>query len=665
MNTTIPIQLDVENLSIPSDLQGLKSNTNRSRPRSNSQSQVMMVPKVNLNLGNKKRIPVQYYVTLLPLNDTFIKKHLPIAIYPETTKLGRPTGTRHKPDVNNGYFDSRVLSRNHAQIFIDSSSGKLMLQDLGSSNGTYLNDQRLGADAVEIKIGDTVCLGFNVQTESTHKQISLKIENITIIKNSDFQLDVPQFKHLSFIEDIYKQIGQKKSLGDLSSSEINDITYDNALFGDINNNIEDDLLGLHCQNNTGIFNNSQITNTSTFESIIHILVANLVKLKQQNNNLQSLETFLINFRNSLNEVNTKYLELELSKHLTSIQADLAKERLSNQKFTDRLKLTEKEQNDKIRQMNIQYEELIQENQQLKLEISRLQQKSAITKKSSSSIASNDRFDNLLDSPQSDESDEIRTNGGYYMANHEGNRNGNDKEVNDNKDNGSKINDSNEIEINGVNNNGKIIGNEIICNDSSDEDIDDQISTKVIDDCENNREIEDDKKPIEVHLGTHDENEESNLELSKQILDIDLNELFHGLSTKDDIKRRELVNMNSSKSSISELEILDVEDNIDENSSKHIIQPFSPTLSTPDETHDDPRLLNGSSNKEFGRELNERLQDNLHQKLLSHQKREQEKNQQLFPTKSDDRFNSNEEIMHRVIIAVGAMLFGYVFKKISG
>ena len=54
----------------------------------------------------------------LPLNDTFIKKHLPVATYPETTKLGRPTGTKFKPDVTNGYFDSRVLSRNHAQFIL-------------------------------------------------------------------------------------------------------------------------------------------------------------------------------------------------------------------------------------------------------------------------------------------------------------------------------------------------------------------------------------------------------------------------------------------------------------------------------------------------------------------------------------------------------------------
>lgn len=175
-----------------------------SRKRSDSKSQVVNYPmKTRTQRDNmettsyfyssasshpRKRAQMQYYVTLIPLNDTFIEKHLPVAIFPETTKLGRPTGTKHKPDVTNGYFDSRVLSRNHAQIYIDPTTGKLMLQDLGSSNGTYLNDSRLDNEPTEVKIGDIICLGFNVQAESTHKQISLRIDNINVIANTKSDL---------------------------------------------------------------------------------------------------------------------------------------------------------------------------------------------------------------------------------------------------------------------------------------------------------------------------------------------------------------------------------------------------------------------------------------------------------------------------------------------
>ena len=34
-----------------------------------------------------------------------------------------------------------------------------------------------------IKIGDHVCLGFNVQLELTHKQIALRVDNINVVRN--------------------------------------------------------------------------------------------------------------------------------------------------------------------------------------------------------------------------------------------------------------------------------------------------------------------------------------------------------------------------------------------------------------------------------------------------------------------------------------------------
>ncbi|KAK6456271.1 uncharacterized protein RJT20DRAFT_128115 [Scheffersomyces xylosifermentans] len=365
------------------------------RKRSNSQSQVISMPNsasstISAAPGSnststssssslarqrenpRKRNQVQYYVTLVPLNETFTKKHLPVATFPETTKLGRPTGTKHKPDVANGYFDSRVLSRNHAQIYIDPNNGKLMLQDLGSSNGTYLNDLRLTHDPVEIKMGDVVCLGFNVQAESTHKQISLKIDNISVIpnssnsgagyiKNSDLHttnlflnrneaMDTPEFKHLTFIEDIFRQVttnekNRKSSKNHKRAPE--DLTFDNALFGDINPNVEGNLLGLYSSTNSGIYNNSQITNTTTLESIVNILVSSLARVKQQNNTLNTLEQFFTNYSSRLNEINSQYLEQQFKKSLSSIQNDLKKEKQSHQKLKERHKLFEEESTRKI------------------------------------------------------------------------------------------------------------------------------------------------------------------------------------------------------------------------------------------------------------------------------------------------------------------------------
>lgn len=297
-------------------------------PSSNATTTGSLLPKSSSSshgpspLNPRKRSQIQYYVTLLPLNDTFIKKHLPVATYPETTKLGRPTGTKHKPDVTNGYFDSRVLSRNHAQIYIDPKNGKLMLQDLGSSNGTYLNDVRLNNDPTEVKMGDIVCLGFNVQAESTHKQISLKIENINVIstqlenggvgKNGENGnlygkgLDSPEFRHISFIEDICNEVEKKsKQSPDNKVISKHQLSYENYLFNDVNTELDDYLLGLYSNPNTGIYNNSRIGSPSCVESIISTLLMNLTRVKQQTTVLQELVKDYENFKSFSEEQNKK------------------------------------------------------------------------------------------------------------------------------------------------------------------------------------------------------------------------------------------------------------------------------------------------------------------------------------------------------------------------
>ncbi|KAI5961719.1 hypothetical protein CANMA_003696 [Candida margitis] len=288
----------------------------------------------------RKRAQMQYYVTLIPLNDTFVEKHLPVAIFPETTKLGRPTGTKHKPDMSNGYFDSRVLSRNHAQIYIDPTTGRLMLQDLGSSNGTYLNDSRLGNEPTEVKIGDIVCLGFNVQAESTHKQISLRIDNINVIANtksdskfaSKSQLDTPEFKHLSFIEDIYRKINDDG----IRSKQCSSDSFDSALYGDINPTLEDDLLGLYSSTNSGIYNNSQITNTGALESMVNTLMSNFTKVKQQASALSSLRTFLLNYQKELDSLNETYLENQYKLKVQGVKDELESERIKTKKLDEQL-----------------------------------------------------------------------------------------------------------------------------------------------------------------------------------------------------------------------------------------------------------------------------------------------------------------------------------------
>ncbi|CAI5757563.1 unnamed protein product [Candida verbasci] len=319
------------------------------RKRSNSQSQVINLPTKPKNNNKQpttsglsnRRAQVSFYVTLLPLNDTFKTKNLLVANFPETTKLGRPTGTKHKPETNNGYFDSRVLSRNHAQIYI--SEGKLYLQDLGSSNGTYLNDVRLGNDPVEVKLNDIICLGFNVQAESTHKQISLKIDNINLV-NTNEKFNEECNGHIGYIEKLISQVNNSEE------DTLVDLSFENAVFGDVNDEMDDVLLGLY-GNNMGIYNNSNIVNTSTLENVLNLLILNLTKVKQQSSTINNLNTFFKNYSTNLDSLNKEYLDNQFDKELKTIKAKLETEKSDREKLKSQLKTLKEENVNKFNLIN--------------------------------------------------------------------------------------------------------------------------------------------------------------------------------------------------------------------------------------------------------------------------------------------------------------------------
>lgn len=65
---------------------------------------------------------------LHPLNDTFIPKQ--ISLYPpgphNRIKIGRQTNAKTVPAPNNGYFDSKVLSRMHAEVWAEGNKVRMM-----------------------------------------------------------------------------------------------------------------------------------------------------------------------------------------------------------------------------------------------------------------------------------------------------------------------------------------------------------------------------------------------------------------------------------------------------------------------------------------------------------------------------------------------------------
>ena len=60
---------------------------------------------------------------LYPLNDTWAPKH--IALTSAHTKIGRQTSSKTAPGERNGFFDSKVLSRQHAEVWEE--GGKVRL----------------------------------------------------------------------------------------------------------------------------------------------------------------------------------------------------------------------------------------------------------------------------------------------------------------------------------------------------------------------------------------------------------------------------------------------------------------------------------------------------------------------------------------------------------
>ncbi|OPJ72076.1 sarcolemmal membrane-associated protein isoform A [Patagioenas fasciata monilis] len=90
----------------------------------------------------------------------------------EPVKIGRSVA-RCRPAQNNATFDCKVLSRNHALVWFDHKTGKFYLQDTKSSNGTFINSQRLSRGSeesppCEIMSGDIIQFGVDV-TENTRK----------------------------------------------------------------------------------------------------------------------------------------------------------------------------------------------------------------------------------------------------------------------------------------------------------------------------------------------------------------------------------------------------------------------------------------------------------------------------------------------------------------
>ncbi|EAW11541.1 putative cytoplasm to vacuole targeting Vps64 [Aspergillus clavatus NRRL 1] len=160
------------------------------QPSSIVPSQHMLQPSQQngVRAGSAPSAEPPAILTLLPMNGTFEKKQINVPFYPEVLRIGRQTNVKTVPTPVNGYFDSKVLSRQHAEIWAD-KTGKIWIRDVKSSNGTFVNGQRLSpenreSEPHELRESDTLELGIDIVSEDqktiVHHKVSAKVEHAGI-----------------------------------------------------------------------------------------------------------------------------------------------------------------------------------------------------------------------------------------------------------------------------------------------------------------------------------------------------------------------------------------------------------------------------------------------------------------------------------------------------
>ena len=93
-------------------------------------------------------------ITLTPQRDDLGLHPVELAQFPFLVSKTDETFSRYREQYPH---QVNYVSRRHAHVFI--KGGAPFVEDLGSTNGTFVNGERLGASAVELKNGDTVAFG--------------------------------------------------------------------------------------------------------------------------------------------------------------------------------------------------------------------------------------------------------------------------------------------------------------------------------------------------------------------------------------------------------------------------------------------------------------------------------------------------------------------------
>lgn len=155
------------------------------QPSSIVPSQHMLQPQQNgVRAGSAPSGEPPAVLTLVPLNGTFEKKQINVPYFPEVVRIGRQTNAKTVPTPANGFFDSKVLSRQHAEVWAE-KGGRIFIRDVKSSNGTFVNGTRLSpenreSEPHELRENDQLELGIDIisedQTTVVHHKVCCKVE---------------------------------------------------------------------------------------------------------------------------------------------------------------------------------------------------------------------------------------------------------------------------------------------------------------------------------------------------------------------------------------------------------------------------------------------------------------------------------------------------------
>lgn len=140
--------------------------------------------------GVRTQTPIEPPVILhlTPMNHTFDRKTITVPYHPDVLRIGRQTNQKTIPMPTNGFFDSKVLSRQHAEIYAD-RQGRIYIRDVKSSNGTFVNGMRLSpenkeSEPRELKEQDMLELGIDIVSEDqktvVHHKVAAKVEHAGI-----------------------------------------------------------------------------------------------------------------------------------------------------------------------------------------------------------------------------------------------------------------------------------------------------------------------------------------------------------------------------------------------------------------------------------------------------------------------------------------------------